>query len=652
MKILLATAPDGPLSRTQEKSSYVWMPHGVLRVATYVERNGFSTDIYDINTLRGTDEEIKKKFKKVKPDIVGLGGSLSHCYPNIKRISRILRETFPNVWIITGGAITASANVILAKTETDICVIGDGEIPFFKLLNYFKSNSSRKKINFEELKNIKGLAYIDEKNKLKVTDNGDPLSANDASEIHYPNYDKIRESLEIFSGQGELVHDFFWEINDLKSITAGYLEQQLYPEGLDFFNKNKNKKIAEIRSTQGCVARCTFCQRYIKGYRVYNPLDMETHIINIKEKYNIAGLVLNDENSLSDRKRSYEMAKIFKKYNMYWTAGGVRVKSVTYEDLKFYKEHNLLSIRFGIESGSQKILDIMEKKIKLDDVYKTLSACKKLGISVATDMFMLGMPGETSKTVLETAKMSGELRYMVGKDWNIGNTPLAMAIPGTPLYEYCQQIGVIGKSIEEEEDYLVRTSEFSNKDILTYVNKTDSSIEEVHYWTYLYRYAAKKNYVKEIFKSKNTFITKLKEYYKKCLIASFEKIDIYFEKKEKNLVNKLRKLNLYFYQFIITIGITFLPKIILFSILKTYAYYDFTQVRKKHMEKERKQKHNCFVELRDEKSDKFRIGLSRLANQNKQIDLSLRKIVAENRVQIKPSMSEEEKSLHILAQGQ
>ena len=136
------------------------------------------------------------------------------------------------------------------------------------------------------------------------------------------------------------------------------------------------------------------------------------------------------------------------------------------------------------------------------------------------------------------------------------------------------------------------------------------------------------------------------------MIASFKKIDIYFEKKEKNLVNKLRKLNLYFLQFMVTIGITLLPKIIIFSILKAYAYYDFAQLRKKHMEKERKQKHNCFVELKDEKLDKFKIDLSRLANQNKKIDLSLRKIVAENRVQIKPSMSEEEKSLQILAQGQ
>ena len=162
-------------------------------------------------------------------------------------------------------------------------------------------------------------------------------------------------------------------------------------------------------------------------------------------------------------KKSYEMARIFKNNNIYWTAGGVIIRSCTYEDLKFYKENNMLAIRFGIESGSQKILDIMEKKIKVEDAYETLSNCRKLGISVATDMFMLGMPGETYETVLETAKMSGELRYMVGKNWNIGNCPLAMSIPGTPLYEYSQQIGVIGKTIDEEEDYLVRTLSFQIK---------------------------------------------------------------------------------------------------------------------------------------------------------------------------------------------
>ena len=56
----------------------------------------------------------------------------------------------------------------------------------------------------------------------------------------------------------------------------------------------------------------------------------------------------------------------------------------------------MLAIKFGIESGSQKILDIMEKKFTTQDVYNAIANCKKLGISTLTDQLMIGMPGETS----------------------------------------------------------------------------------------------------------------------------------------------------------------------------------------------------------------------------------------------------------------
>ena len=189
------------------------------------------------------------------------------------------------------------------------------------------------------------------------------------------------------------------------------------------------------------------------------------------------------------------MARILKKHDIFWSCGGVRVTSVTYEDLKFYKEHNMLAIRFGIESGSQKMLDVMEKKFTTEDVYNAISNCHKVGLSVVTDHFMLGMPGETRETVIQSAQFVAKLKYLVGKEPRITQPMLAMAIPGTSLYEYCQQIGVIGKTLDEEEDYLIRTSNSNNKSILNYVNKTDSSIKEVHYWLYLFFYAAKKSYV-------------------------------------------------------------------------------------------------------------------------------------------------------------
>ena len=74
--------------------------------------------------------------------------------------------------------------------------------------------------------------------------------------------------------------------DDPKTLIASSVFNELVRPKISFPIKliDQNKKIAEIMSAQGCVARCTFCQRYIKGYRVYNPVDMETHIINIKEK--------------------------------------------------------------------------------------------------------------------------------------------------------------------------------------------------------------------------------------------------------------------------------------------------------------------------------------------------------------------------------
>ena len=291
MNILLATIPDGPLHNTIEThlssddttQSHVWMPHGVLRIEAYMKQNGYNcNEIYDIGNLRGDDATIINNLKKIKPPtVVGLGAGLTHCYPNLKRISKIIRDLFPDCWVVTGGAITSSANVILNKTDVDICVVGDGEIPFLKFVKYIEKNPRRKSPNFQDLSSIQGLAFLSDNKKLKVTGNGEPLTADEASEIHYPDYSVMRKGLEKFHGDGDAVNKFFGTIKDLEQIKE-FFAQQIYPDGLKFFKKSIGKKVAEIRSAQGCVARCTFCQRYIKGYRSYKIKDLESHVIELK----------------------------------------------------------------------------------------------------------------------------------------------------------------------------------------------------------------------------------------------------------------------------------------------------------------------------------------------------------------------------------
>ena len=654
MKILMCSVPDGSLSNTLKSllpcgnhRQVPVQPIGILRLMTWMEKKGYSSDIYDINNLRPSDEELIENFKRTKPTVVGLSATLSHCYPNVKRISKILRELFPDIWIIVGGHLTGSSNVVLRKTETDICVVGDGEIPFVKLLDYFKLYPTRQQLDYTELYNIKGLAFIDKNNKFKITGNAEQLPA---SEMQNHDLDKHRLGLQKFGGNDELFHEYFEPIKDDK-ILVEVLQR------LKIYEKYKNKKLGIIQTVRGCVARYTFCQRYTKGYRVYALEELESRIIELKEKYNVRGLSLGDENSLSNRKQSYEMARIFKKHDIFWTCGGARVTSVTYEDLKFYKEHNMLGIRFGIESGSQKILDIMEKKITTGDVYDAISNCKKLGISTSPDALMIGMPGETKETIVESATFIASLRYLLEKDWSVGNTMMAMAIPGTPLYEYCQQIGVIGKKLEEEEEYLYRMSEHKNTHILNYVNKTNSSIKEVHYWTYLYIYAAKKAYVDLIIKNNKSIRNRLSQIYQRCLKATFNRLIKNFNLrkksyKNKKLLQKTKWLTLLLTEFLLSLSVLFLPKVVFFPTLRAYANLRFYTLKKNHKAKKSKQKHNIFADQLYDSVKNSRITENKIAKTNRPIERSLRNIVMENRRQTKPAITDEEKGLQILAQGQ
>ena len=587
--------------------------------------------------------------------MVGLSATLSHCYPNVKRITKILRELFPDIWIVIGGHLTGSSNVVLYKTETDICVVGDGEIPFVKLLDYFKLHPTRRQLDYTGLHQIKGLAFIDKNNKLKVTGNAEQLSA---SEMQYPDLDKHRLGLQKFGGNGELIHEFNEPIKNLSDINT-FLggRGQVYPEGLKFFEKNKNKKIGMIQTVRGCVARCTFCQRYVKGYRTYSANDLETHIMELKKKYNLGGLYIDDENSLSNRKQGYEIARIMKKHDIYWYAGGVRVKSVTYEDLKFYKEHNMLGIRFGIESGSQKILNIMEKKFKTEDVYNAISNCKKAGVGTTTDQLMIGMPGETKETVIQSAQFLASLRYLQGEDWNVNNPFWAMAIPGTPLYEYSQQIGVIGKTLDEEEDYLIRISEHKNTHILNYLNKTNSNIKEVHYWIYLYQYAGKKAYVDLIIKNNKSIRNILSQIYKKCIKGAINGLIFDFNRrkqssKNKQLSHKMKWLTIVLIDFLFSLSILFIPKTVLFPIIRVYADLRFYSLKKNHKIKKGKQKHNIFVEQPVKINDDYKITEDRFTKAAREIDQSLRSFVKDNRKKMRPAITDEEKSLQVLAQGQ
>jgi hypothetical protein len=232
-----------------------------------------------------------------------------------------------------------------------------------------------------------------------------------------------------------------------------------------------------------------------------------------------------------------------------------------------------------------------------------------------------------------------------------------MAIPGTPLYEYCQQIGVIGKTLDEEEDYLIRLSEHKNTHILNYVNKTNSNIKEVHYWLYLYQYAGKKAYVDLIIKNNKSIRKRLSQIYEKCIKGTLNGLIFNFNlrkksHKNKTFLQKMKWFTLLSTNFLLSLSVLFLPKAVLFPIIRVYANLRFYPLVKNHKVKKGKQKHNLFADQLYDSVKNSRITENKIAKTNRPIERSLRTIVMENRKKMKPAITDEEKGLQILAQGQ
>jgi Uncharacterized Fe-S oxidoreductase len=120
------------------------------------------------------------------------------------------------------------------------------------------------------------------------------------------------------------------------------------------------------------------------------------------------------------------------------------------------------------------MLQIMEKKVALEDNYKAM----KNGVDVGFNMgmqFVLGMPGETEETVAETIEF---IKYGItlAPSQNLDRYAVnySMALPGTPLYEYGRHKGLIGKTIDEEEEYLLSISNRDAVEEVTAVNFTET----------------------------------------------------------------------------------------------------------------------------------------------------------------------------------
>jgi anaerobic magnesium-protoporphyrin IX monomethyl ester cyclase len=199
-------------------------------------------------------------------------------------------------------------------------------------------------------------------------------------------------------------------------------------------------------------------------------------------KYDVGFISPATENFGNDKRWLTEFCREIKRRDVLWAAGAVRTKSVSPEWIAMMKDAGCVSLSYGMETGSRRILEIMEKKTSLEDNMNAQKWTTDAGLTTVVQL-VLGMPGESPETIGETIEFV-KYCFTLNPELNPNNLGInyAQALPGTPLYEFGRHKNLIGQSLDEEEEYLIAISDRDAHDEFTTLNFTDYPTLECQTW--------------------------------------------------------------------------------------------------------------------------------------------------------------------------
>jgi anaerobic magnesium-protoporphyrin IX monomethyl ester cyclase len=444
-RILFITTPIRPVPTD-------FVPIGSLSVMTTLRRAGYTgVEFYNIDLLRPSYEDALARIVAAKPDILAVSAVVSTAYAYTKRITLDVKKALPGTTVILGGNLGASAEILLRKTGVEYIATGEGETTMLEFVKAFERGASK-----EDYRAVPGLAFLDGKGELAVTRFPDPLPPERIYDV----------DLGILEELGQLQYFIRPAAEAEQLAVAGRSDPRVRRV------KELGLKSAQLVGSKGCVARCTFCHRWDKGIR-YIPMDVLMERVDwlIKE-HNVGHLRMGDENFGTDKKWLGEWIAAMKKRNILWEVGGMRVNCISPEWIERMRDAGCLTIYYGMESGSQRMLDVMEKKTTAQQNRDTMRWMIERGMHTIMQL-IVGMPGENHSTVAETADYIASAATIDPK-WNPNNVSVnfAQALPGTPLYETGRARGLIGRTLDDEEAYLLKISDRDARDGETTVNFT------------------------------------------------------------------------------------------------------------------------------------------------------------------------------------
>lgn len=436
MKILLINPPIRVWSEPNA------VPMGLGYIASSLRAAGHEVELMDINAYRWTTQEVEERIKKAEYDLVGTGGIVT-VYKYIKWLIQLLKKHHPHQKVIVGGSAgTSIPRIILEKNNADIVCMNEGEITVVEVANALEGK--------KDLNEVNGIWYKDDSGKICLTQERPPI-----------------KNLDEFPGAA-------WDLFAMDIYAKNPIGAPNKMKWVDgrFNSENEVVLSTNIHVCRGCPYKCIYCYHGFMGmgYRHRSVDNVVEEIRFLKDKYNIEYIQIPDDLFCVDKSFVFEFCnKMKKEFNgsVTWGCGG-RVNLMTEDLFKKMAEGGCILIGYGIESGSQRMLDSMKKNVKVEQAKKAIRLSLKY-MKQTDCSFILGLPGETRESIQETIDFC--------KDINL--TPevifFATPYPGTELYEMALRDG----KIKDEEEYLMGLGEQGEKVRVNFTNLTDEELYKI-----------------------------------------------------------------------------------------------------------------------------------------------------------------------------
>ena len=379
-------------------------PLSLLYIATYLNKNGHECEVLDCEALGIPVEDLEHKIREGKYDAVGVV-LLTMMYSQAQAVCKLVKEVSPKTLTVVGGThATLRPKMSAEDPHFDMVAKGEAEVTFIEIVEWLEG--LRKKVD------IKGVAYKE-----------------DGEVVFQEEREKIKDL------------DYF------PMPDRGLIDMRQYRPSVSY---HKRLPAYTMITTRGCPYRCTFCATAQSGYRMHSVERVIEEMKILVEVYGAKEILLRDDTFTLKRDRTLELCEAIIKEGLHekmiWDCI-TRANLVDEELLKKMKEAGCWGIHFGVEGGTQKLMDAVQKDTTLEIVRDAFKWCKELGIETR-GYFMVGMPGSKTEDDEVTIAFAKELN----PDW--AQFTIATPYPGTKLFDEAEKWGKFHTDKNDWDKYL------------------------------------------------------------------------------------------------------------------------------------------------------------------------------------------------------